>query len=129
MIVRMVGSLGLALVLAACAARAPRQLETAMPSPDGCFVQVWDAPQFRGAFDYLNGPRQYANLRDLPGGRLWNNRIRSVRVGPAANGTVYAQENFGGANLAMRREQSYGVLPPALSGAIASMTIDCLSAE
>src|SRR5687767_11436756 len=58
---------------------------TTMPSPDGCFMQVWAASGFVGTFDYINGPRSYGNLRDLPGGRLWNRRIHSLKVGPAAN--------------------------------------------
>ena len=34
-----------------------------MPSPDGCFVQVWDAPKFVGTTDYLNGPLVYSTLQ------------------------------------------------------------------
>ena len=129
MSLRMLGGIALAAMFAGCAARVPRQFGTAMPSPEGCFVQVWDAPQFGGIFDYINGPRQYANLRDMPGGRLWNNRIRSMKVGPAAKAVIYANERFGGANLELRRDQAYNVLPLPLSGTVASMTIDCLSAE
>jgi hypothetical protein len=56
----------LALFAAGCASRASRQGETTMPSPDGCFVQVWDLVRFGGVTDYINGPRVYANLLDLP---------------------------------------------------------------
>lgn len=63
-----------------------------MPSPDGSFVHVWEAPRLTGTTDFLNGPRDYPMLRDLPGGRLWNNRIRNAETGPAATVTLWTDE-------------------------------------
>jgi hypothetical protein len=97
------------------------------PNPDGCYVQVWDAPQFSGAADFINGPFSYANLRDLPGARVWRDRIRSVKVGPSAVAAVYAEEYFRGTSLALYRDTEYRQLPVALSGQIQSLHIDCSS--
>jgi hypothetical protein len=113
------------LVLAACAGRTPRQQGMAMPSPDGCFVEVWDAPRLEGAVDYINGPRQYATLRDLPAGRAWSGRIRSLKVGPGAQATAHTDEHFRGNSLSLDRGRSYVELPPSISGRIASLQIEC----
>jgi hypothetical protein len=115
----------LALCAAGCASRASRQGETTMPSPDGCFVQVWDLVRFGGVTDYINGPRVYANLRDLPGARIWGNRIRSAKTGVAASATIYADEDFQGASMRLAPDREYQIFPDELSGRIASMRIDC----
>ena len=113
------------LITAACSSRAPERTGVTMPSPDGCFVQVWDAPQFRGRQDFVNGPVAYATLRDLPGGRIWRDRIRSVKVGPATLATAYADENFQGVSLPLHRDQQYPALPDWIAGQIESIRIDC----
>jgi hypothetical protein len=113
------------LFVTGCASRGPRQGETTMPSPAGCFVQVWDVARFGGVTDYINGPRVYANLRDLPGGRIWGNRIRSVKTGVAASATVYADEDFQNASMRLMPDREYPAFPAELSGRIASMRIDC----
>ena len=109
----------------ACAAR-PQDPQRTMPSPEGCFVQIWDAPRFTGMQDVINGPRGYANLRDLPGGRLWNDRIRSARVGPAATAMVWSDENFQGASLRLSANNEYPLLPQEFAGRIESMDIMCM---
>jgi hypothetical protein len=108
-----------------CAGRAQKQGETTMPSPEGCFVQVWDAPRFTGITEYINGPRTYTNLRDLPGARIWANRIRSVKTGVAASATVYGDENFTGPSMRLMADREYAMFPKELSGEIESMRIDC----
>jgi hypothetical protein len=108
-----------------CASRGSQQRETTMPSPDGCFVRVWDGARFGGVTDYINGPRVYANLRDLPGGRIWSNRIRSAKTGVAASATVYADEDFQGASMRLMPDREYSTFPAELSGRIASMRVDC----
>ena len=67
-----------------------------MPSPDGCYLQVWDGPDFNGASEFINGPRGYEHLRDLPGRLSWKGRIRSVRVGPTARAIAWSDEGFEG---------------------------------
>jgi hypothetical protein len=113
------------LLIAACAGRQPRQQGMTMPSPDGCFIQVWDAPHFAGAADYINGPREYANLRDLPGGRRWSGRIRSLRVGPEAMATAHADEHFRGTSVRLDRGSEYVKLPTPIKDEIESLQIEC----
>src|SRR5687767_10173560 len=113
------------LMIAACASRPPRQQGMTMPSPDGCFIQVWDAPHFAGAADYINGPREYSTLRDLPGGRRWNGRIRSLRVGPEALATAHADEHFSGTSVRLKRGFEYVELPTSIKGEIESLQIEC----
>ena len=96
-----------------------------MPSPDGCFVQVWDAPRLEGTADYINGPRQYATLRDLPAGKAWSGRIRSLKVGPGALVTAHAGERFSGSSLSLERGRSYAELPASIRGRIESLQIEC----
>ena len=118
--------------LAGCAARPytppSRQTATTMPHPGGCFVQVWDRPNFAGTFDYINGPRHYPSLRDMPGGREWSDRIRSAKVGPDATVMLYANETAQGAAMMLVANADYPYLPESLSGAAESATIACASA-
>ena len=79
-----------------CGPRQQGEWTRTMPNPDGCFVQVWDRPGFAGASDFINGPRQYPHLRDLPGRRSWTDRIGSVRVGAGVSAVAWSQEQFGG---------------------------------
>jgi hypothetical protein len=54
----------LLVAVGACAERASRVATSiSAPNPDGCYVQVWDAPNYRGEMDYFNGPGQYPDLR------------------------------------------------------------------
>jgi hypothetical protein len=106
-----------------------------MPSPDGCFVRVWDGLLIGGS-DYINGPRYYPSLRDMPGGRLWNNRILSAKVGPAAIVTAWAdasasnQEGKASSAAASRRVDCIPpadlmkTLPPRLVNQRISDTVD-----
>jgi hypothetical protein len=98
-----------------------------MPNPDGCFVQVWDQPDFRGVFDYINGPQHYPSLRDMPGGREWSNRILSAKVGPDATVMLYADENARGASITLRTDTEYRTLPLAFRATGESLTVACVS--
>jgi hypothetical protein len=96
-----------------------------LPSPEGCFVQVWEQPSFGGASDYVNGPRRYPSLRDMPGRRDWHDRIRSLKVGPSSAVTVWSQENFTGNTLRTVRNAVHPQLPDGLTARIASMVVEC----
>jgi hypothetical protein len=96
-----------------------------MPSPDGCFIQVWDVASFGGVTDYINGPRSYMNLRDLPGAREWADRIRSLKTGVATRAIVYTHEDFLGRSVRLTPDRDYPTLPLELSGQIESMRIEC----
>jgi hypothetical protein len=98
-----------------------------MPSPEGCFIQVWDVASFGGATDYINGPRAYMNLRDLPGAREWADRIKSLKTGVAVRAIVYANEDFSGRSVQLPPDRDYPTLPQELSGRILSMRLDCLA--
>jgi hypothetical protein len=124
-VVFVIVSLGVVLLMNACAERVTRQGETTMPSPDGCFIQVWDVASFGGVTDYINGPRSYMNLRDLPGARVWADRIKSLKTGVSARAIVYADEDFTGTSVRLMPDRDYPSLPQELSGGIQSMRIDC----
>jgi hypothetical protein len=96
-----------------------------LPSPEGCFVQVWDQPFFVGPTDYVNGPRKYPTLRDMPGRRDWRNRIRSLKVGSSASVTVWSQENFSGSALRAARNAAHPELPEDLTARIQSIVVEC----
>jgi hypothetical protein len=98
------------------------------PSTDGCFVHVWDATRFAGTSDFINGSRDYATLRDLPGGRLWNDRIRSAATGPVATVTLWTDENFQGSRMTLAPDTEYGSLPESIVGQTESMSIACPAA-
>jgi hypothetical protein len=110
-----------------CGARSPLrgQTETTMPNPGGCFVQVWEQPAYAGVFDYINGPQRYPSLRDLPGGRVWSDRIQSAKVGPAASVILYSEENGQGSSMTLRPNADYPRLPDALAGRAKSASVMC----
>lgn len=79
-----------------CGGRQPPRRVSTMPNPQGCFIQVWDQPGFAGESEFLNGPRRYDDLDDLPGGSRWKRRVRSVRLGPSAQAIAWSDERFEG---------------------------------
>ena len=86
-----------------------------MPSPDGCFVQVWNDAGFAGTSDYINGPIQYVHLRDLPNRRSWKDRIGSLKIGPGASVMAWSREQFSGQSLLLtagnREQKTVASLP------------------
>jgi len=114
--------------LIACEASRQPFAGMTMPNPDGCFVQVWDAPNFSGAADFINGPRVYASLRDMPGSRRWDNRIRSIKVGPAASATLWADEQLQGTSVRLRTDSQYPRLTDVMDAQVESMQIECATA-
>jgi hypothetical protein len=112
---------------AACRSGTPldaRNRSTRPPDPTGCYVRVFDSPEYRGAEEYINGPIKLERLTNLPGGKSWSQRIRSVRVGPAAEVTVWTNEQYKGQQLRMV-EAAYTTLPVVFDKKIASMQIQC----
>src|SRR5687767_3340822 len=114
-----------------CNARAERVERVAdvprmtMPSPDGCFVQVWDGVQQTGASDYINGPLAYPDLRQLPNARDWHHRIASVRVGSTARALAFTAEGFEGSSFQLTPGSTHCSLPDGFAGRIASLRVDC----
>lgn len=98
------------------------------PNPTGCYVKVFDQPQFRGAADFLNGPMRYSTLARLANGADWANRIRSLEVGPGATATAWADVNYTGTSMELRVDRRYATLPTALVGTIKSLDVRCIQA-
>ena len=96
-----------------------------MPSPDGCYVRVWDRPGFTGASDFINGPRRYDQLRDLPGDRAWKNRIKSLDLGPTAAAVVSSEEGFRGKSALLLAESGKEGKFASLPVPIQSLDIRC----
>ena len=96
-----------------------------MPNPDGCYLLVWEQAQFLGASEYINGPRDYPNLRSLPNNRSWRNRIASVRVGPTADAMAFTDENFSGPSLRLAAGSNHSALPDGLIEEIESLRVGC----
>ena len=88
-----------ALVVLAGCAREPRRvgLGVPAPNPNGCYVFLYDRPDWQGAGVVLNGPARWPKLEGLLANQEnWRNRIRSVDIGPAATVTVYTDAAFQG---------------------------------
>jgi hypothetical protein len=123
-------AVALAIVMAfdaGCRSAAPfdaRNEATRAPDPSGCYMRVFDTPDYRGANEYINGPAKLDRLSSLPGGQSWQKRIRSARVGPAASVTVWTGERFAGQRW-MMAEGSYSMLPGTFDKSISSMEIHC----
>lgn len=117
-----------ATMLAACGAGRSQQAWT-MPSPDGCFVQVWDGPSFQGVSEFINGPRRYEHLRDLPGRLSWKGRIRSLRLGPSASAIAWSSERFEGRNLPLTTDNRHADRFATLPVDVESLDIRCSGAD
>ena len=112
-------------VLIGCGARQSGEWTRTMPSPDGCFVQVWNRPGFAGNSDFINGPRQYPHLRDLPGRRSWSDRIGSLRLGPGVSAVAWSQEQFAGPNVVLTTDSLERGGFAALPVKVQSLEIRC----
>ena len=120
------------LLVSACAGRGdnqalrpPDSIFRTMPNPDGCYMQVWETAEYAGMSDYINGPREYASLRRMSNNRSWQNRIVSVRVGPTATVTAFADEDFRGATLQLHADTAHRRLPGGIAGHIESVRVAC----
>ena len=60
---------------------------------DGCWINIFDEPGFKGMKTRITGPVELPTLTKLPE-YSWNDRIDSLEVGPLAQVTVYRNENF-----------------------------------
>ena len=123
-------TVAIAMVMAsetACRSTAPLDVSnqsTRAPDPSGCYLRVFDAPDYKGAEEYINGPAKLARLTLLAGGKSWQKRIRSARLGPTAKVTVWTGEQYAGQQL-MLSETTYASLPTQFDKSISSMEIRC----
>jgi hypothetical protein len=115
-------------VLAGCGAREPRRfgLGVPAPNPNGCYVFIYDRPDWQGAGVVLNGPARWPKLDGLFANQEnWRNRIRSVDVGPAATVTVYTDAAFQGASRRLAPNSKHPRLDGELSARIESLGLAC----
>jgi hypothetical protein len=115
-----------AIALTGCAA-ASSSLVRGMtaPNPSGCYLQVFAGERLRGVADFINGPRRYGSLSNLPNGANWNGRIRSIEVGPAATATIWTGPNRSGKSMDLHLDRPYPMLPAEFSGKVQSMDLRC----
>ena len=117
-------------LLIACTSRAPiKSTGGSLSAPDasGCYALVFEQPQFSGEREYLNGPRTYTTLMDLPFRANWHRRIRSVQAGPRASITLWSDEGFRGQSQRLSPNTSQPALDQRLSGRVESLEIACAS--
>ncbi|WP_052808319.1 hypothetical protein [Methyloterricola oryzae] len=60
---------------------------------EGCWVDIFDEPEFKGLQARLEGPVDLPTLKGLHS-HDWNDVIDSLEVGPHAEVTVYRDENY-----------------------------------
>jgi hypothetical protein len=117
-------------LLADCSSRSAIPLDggsATMPDPGGCYVLVYERPQFLGAHEFLNGPRKYSTLSYLPFGTNFRQRIRSAEIGPQASVTMWADAAFRGASQTFGPGTRHAALSDALSGQVESIDVTCLA--
>jgi hypothetical protein len=59
---------------------------------NGCWIDIWDKPQFTGNHRRLIGPADFPYLRIAE--QPWNPHVQSLVVGPNAYGQFYEDLNF-----------------------------------
>lgn len=119
-------------LLAAAGCGHPRQyVGLPAPDPQGCYVMVYDQPQFRGIGDVLNGPGRWPTLEGLrqTNEKSWRNRIRSLQVGRAASVTVYTDAAYAGDSRQFDPKSEHPRLEPTISGQIESLQLRCLRTD
>jgi len=114
-------------VLAGCAST-PSQVSYSLPAPNpnGCYVFVFDRPEWQGARVLLNGPDKRWNLeRLLLNEEDWRNRIRSIDVGPAATLSVFTDLRFTGVSRRFGPGSKAARLDADINARIESLELQC----
>ena len=117
----------LSVALSSCA-REPRRVGLGLPAPNpnGCYVFVYDGPDWQGAGVVLNGPARWPSLEGLRANQEnWRNRIRSIVVGGAATVTVYTNAAFTGVSRRFVPNSKQARLDSELSEQIESLDLAC----
>jgi hypothetical protein len=116
----------MAAVVTSCA-RPPMRVGLPAPNPNGCYVMMYERPEFQGVGDVLNGPGRWATLVGLSrtNEENWRNRIRSLRTGDAADVTVYTTRDFTGESGRFQPGTDHARLNTTLSGRIESLQLAC----
>ena len=93
-----------------------------------CWIEVFDDTKYDADDPHvkLQGPKEYASLKDLSG-RNWNNDIQSVIVGSSASVLAYKDKDFKGTEIAFAPGQRIPDLSKLdMSNDIESMKITCV---
>ena len=96
-----------------------------MPDPGGCYVLVYEEPNFMGPREFINGPGKHATLENLPFRANWQRRIRSVEVGPTASAAIWEGKGSQGTSQALSPDSRYAELSKPLNGRAQSLEIRC----
>lgn len=92
-----------------------------------CWIEVFDDTTYDAKDPHiiLQGPKEYATLKDLHG-KDWNNEIESVIVGPGATVRAYKERDFKGPEIVFASGQRIPKLSKLdMSNDIESMKIAC----
>jgi hypothetical protein len=92
-----------------------------------CWIEVFDDTKYDDKDPHLilQGPKDYATLKDLQG-KDWNNEIESVIVGPGATVRAYKERDFKGTEIVFASGQRIPKLSKVdMSNEIESMKIAC----
>ena len=115
-----------AMLAAAACGRPHLRAAIPAPHPNGCYVMLYERPNFQGIGDVLDGPGEWQTLKRLPHPREdWAGRIRSLRVGAAATITVYTDAFFAGESQRFSSGTDHPILGAPLSGRIESLVMQC----
>lgn len=92
-----------------------------------CFIEIFEDDNFDPDDPHvvLQGPKEYASLKDI-GGKDWSNDIESVIVGSNATVRAYEDKDFKGTELSLlpsQRVQNLGKLD--MANDIESIKIAC----
>jgi hypothetical protein len=104
-----------------------RGLGGTVPNPNGCYVFVYEQPDWRGERVVLNGPGTWPNLGRLrrDDDKDWRKRIRSVEVGSGANVTLYTELGFRGVYQLLGPGSDQARFSPSMSVGIESLAVSC----
>ncbi len=92
-----------------------------------CWIEVFDDTKYDADDPHvkLQGPKDYASLKDLSG-RNWSNDIQSIIVGSSASVLAYKEKDFKGTEIAFAPGQRIPDLSKLdMSNDIESMKITC----
>jgi hypothetical protein len=115
------------IALAGCGGQPPRiGLGLPAPNPNGCYVFVYEKPNWEGERVALNGPGRWPSVERLRVDQKdWRNRIRSLDVGPAATLTVYTDPTYTGTSRRFVPGSRPARLDSEISAQIESLDITC----
>lgn len=92
-----------------------------------CWVEVYDDTRYdaKNPHAKLQGPKEYASLKDVDG-KNWSNEIESIIVGPGATVRAFKERDFQGPEIVFMSDQRVPKLSKlGMSNDIESMKILC----